>query len=114
MFRRLLLVLCVTTLCACTQRMGDLTFVSSKNIGYRYPALRRSVRGQDCAQSILFVPWGSLRPDVEEAVDRAVDQVAGGDMLINAAMYNDVLVTLIYNRNCIRVDGDVVNTAAPQ
>jgi hypothetical protein len=40
--------------------------------------------------------------------------VAGGDMLINAAMYNDVLVTLIYNRNCIRVDGDVVNTAAPQ
>jgi hypothetical protein len=114
MFRPLLLALSVMTLCACTQRIGDLTFVTSKNIGYTYPALRRSVRGLDCAQSILFIPWGSLRPNVEEAVDRAVDQVPDGDMLINAAVHNDILITLLYNRNCIRVDGDVVNTAAPR
>lgn len=113
MVRRVLFLLfvSVTGLSACTTtRVGDLTMASTKNLGYAYRPVRANVSGQDCAQNILGIPWGSLYPSLEEALDRAVGQVAGGDMMVNAVAHRELLITLLYNRDCISVDGDVVRT----
>jgi hypothetical protein len=42
-----------------------------------------------------------------------VSQVPNGDMMVNVTAYADFVITLIYNRQCVRVVGDVVNTKAP-
>ncbi|MGH7815443.1 MAG: hypothetical protein ACREQI_15755 [Candidatus Binataceae bacterium] len=111
MRRVLLPLLCAVLLSSCSIRLGSFTLTSTKNLGYTFTPLQKDVTGEDCAQSILFIPWGTLNPNLQEAVDHAVDQVPGGDMMTNVTIHDDVLITLLYNRNCIRVHGDVVSTA---
>ncbi|MBI3767763.1 MAG: hypothetical protein HY271_04610 [Deltaproteobacteria bacterium] len=108
---RTLLLLLGGLLAGCTVRLGDLTFASTKNLGYTYPPLARSVRGENCAYNILGIPLGTLNPNIQDAVDEAVRKTPNGDMLINASFHNDILIAILYGYNCIRVDGDVVNTA---
>jgi hypothetical protein len=106
-----LTLLLALMLSACSTRIGDLTLASTKNLGTAYKPIQSRVRGEDCTHMILFIPLGSLQPNLEEAVDRAVGQVPEGDMMTNARIYQDTLFTLLYNRGCIRVDGDVAKSA---
>lgn len=99
-------------LSGCTTRVGAFTFASTKNLGIAYSPLQTRVEGEDCVQSILFIPMGTLNPNIQDAVDRAVETVPNGDMMTNVTVNEDLLFTLIYNRRCVRVTGDVVSTLA--
>jgi hypothetical protein len=110
--RKAVLFLAITMLSGCTTRIGAFTFASTKNLGVAYPPLQTSVEGEDCVSIILFVPIGTLNPNIQDAVDRAVEKVPNGDMMTNVTVSEDLLFTLIYNRRCVKVTGDVVNTLA--
>ncbi len=97
----------------CTTRVGAFTFASTKNLGVAYAPLQTGVEGEDCVHFILYIPVsGTLNPNIEDAVDRAVEKVPNGDMMTNVTVNEDMLFTLIYNRVCARVTGDVVNSRA--
>ena len=91
----------------CAYRTGDLSVVSSKNVGLQPQLIRQRVEGRDCTHMLLFIPLGSLVPNLDEAMDRALEKVPDGNVLTDMAIYNDVLFTYIYNRTCLRVKGDV-------
>ncbi len=55
----------------------------------------------------LFIPLGKMSPVLDEALDRAMEQVPDGNIMTNVAIYNDIIFTLLYNRSCFRVRGDV-------
>lgn len=110
--RKAVLLVAIAMLSGCTTRIGAFTFASTKNLGVAYAPLQTSVEGEDCVTIILFIPIGTLNPNIQDAVDRAVEKVPNGDMMTNVTVNEDLLFTLIYNRRCVRVTGDVVNTLA--
>jgi hypothetical protein len=110
--KKAVLFLAIAMLSGCTTRIGAFTFASTKNLGVAYAPLQTSVEGDDCVNMILFIPIGTLNPNIQDAVDRAVEKVPNGDMMTNVTLNEDMLFTLVYNRVCVRVTGDVVNTRA--
>ena len=105
--RALTVVSLAALLVGCSIRMGDFTLLSSKNVGVEGEVIQRGVEGEDCVHMLLFLPLGSLNPNLEEAMDRAMAEVPSGNVMTDLAIYNDVLFTYLYNRICIRVKGDV-------
>lgn len=110
--RKAVLLLAVVLLSGCTTRIGAFTFASTKNLGVAYAPLQTRVEGENCVSIILLIPLGTLNPNIQDAVDDAVQKVPNGDMMTNVTLSEDLLFTLIYNRRCVRVTGDVVNTRA--
>jgi len=109
MFLTMFIVL-ISTGCG-TIRLTDFTVISTKNV--TIPATKGNrVQGKDCADLLLwFIPLtGSFNPDLKEAIDKALEQ-GGGDVLIDGVVYQDLIITFIYNRICYRVEGTVANTA---
>src|SRR6266851_6780081 len=100
MIKIMIFLACALGLTACSQRIGSFTLASTKNLGTSYAPLGTAT-GEDCAQVFFIVPIGSLNPNLQEAVDKAVAQVPNGDMMINVAVHEDVLFTLLYDRICI-------------
>ena len=96
---------------ACTTRLGDLTILSTKNVelnqigGFERHTVR--VEGKDAAPILLFVPAGT--PNMEEAVDRAIESVPGGVALVNAVAYAGWWwIPLVYGQEWFRVEGTVL------
>jgi hypothetical protein len=87
--------------------MGDFSLISSQNVAFAPEPIRRGVEGRDCVYTLLFIPIGGLVPNVEEAMDRAMDQVPEGNVMTNVAIYNDLIFTYIFNQQCTRVRGEV-------
>lgn len=110
--KRAFLFLTIIMLSGCTTRIGAFTFASTKNLGVAYPPLQTRVEGEDCVTQILLIPMGTLNPNIQDAVDRAVEKVPNGDMMTNVTLNEDLVFTLVYNRDCVRVTGDVVNSRA--
>jgi hypothetical protein len=108
------LALAVLMLASCSStRIGVFTFASTKELGRSYPTVQQHVVGEDCSNVIFFLPLASFSPSPQTAVDRAMAQAPSADMLTNITIRSEVLVTLLFNRGCIRVEGDAVSTHAP-
>lgn len=108
-------VACVLTLSGCTTvRMGSLTLTSTKNLGETYVPLQKQVSGENCTDDILGIPLGTLNPNLQDAIDDAVEKVPNGDMMTNVTIHKDLFVTIVFNQLCVRVNGDVVASNAPQ
>jgi hypothetical protein len=113
--RRLVAVLLLLTLPACATRIGDLSLATSKNLSRSFDSLAEDVEGKDCARVLwlLFIPipFGSLQPSLEEAMDRAIEKVPGGDMMTNVTITNEPflvpLLVINYRSDCLVVEGDV-------
>ena len=107
--RRLGIVLMVAGLAGCTQRIGQMTLLSTKNIPNTPKPIQQHVRGEDCIHQILFIPIGSLNPTLDQAIDNALEKVPGGDAMTDLQIHQDNLFLYFYNRICMRVDGTVVS-----
>lgn len=85
---RLLGVLSVLTLFACSQRLIDFTIISSKNVDLSKAAEftrgRERVEGKDTKYIIIFIPTGI--PNMKEAVDRAIEKVPGAVALVDGVL----------------------------
>ena len=90
----------------CRFNYGDLNLVSPRNVRFDTETLRRGVEGRDCMYTLVFLPLGSLNPNLEEAVDRALAEVPEANVLTDIAIYEDRVTTLLINQRCLRVKGD--------
>jgi hypothetical protein len=82
--RSILAVICCAAIAVgCSQRIGDFTLISTKNveIGGKYKKAER-MRGEDKAFYFLF-PFGT--PNLKNAVDKCIE-AGGGELLTNAVI----------------------------
>jgi hypothetical protein len=113
--RTWVLVICVagaTQAIACTFNIGTMTALATHNVNAPSSAVGRQVEGRDCVYWVLGIPVsGSLVPNLQEAIDRAMAQVPEGDAMTNVALYDDPTFYLVGGSNCLRVKGEVVKLA---
>jgi hypothetical protein len=89
----------------CTQRIGDFTLISTKNvdIGGKYKKIARHT-GSDSRPDILTIPIGT--PDLKQAVDNCIE-AGKGELLTNAVVDFDFWTAILYGRRTYTVTGDV-------
>lgn len=101
------------TVSACTERVGDFTLISTKNVDFSKPASEaagaKRVTESDCAPTVLIFPIG--RPDLKEAVDRALEAGRGNLMIDQVTYYRYWYIPPIYGERCIVAEGTVVDVA---
>lgn len=102
------LLFLVLTATGCSFNMGTLTTASTKNISLPHTVIKKAVEGEDCAKSLLFIPLGSLVPNIQEAADKALAKTTDANALTDVVIYSEPLVFLIYNQVCLKVRGDAV------
>lgn len=97
-------------LSSCTQRISDLTVISSKNIDIEnktFKILDERVTGEDKKHIIVFIPTG--QPSMKEAIDRAIESQKGGVALSDASIeIKWWWIPYIYGQNTIKVEGNPV------
>jgi hypothetical protein len=105
------MVICVLALalgCTVTNRMADMTVISTKNISSLKNAQRMGTFGGKTCMGMLFA-MGKV-PDMEDAIDQALEQ-GKGNAMVDAVIYSDLThcagtpLTL-----CYRVKGTVIRT----
>lgn len=107
----LILSLAALLFSGCSVRVADLTLVSTKNIDLSDTQLdaRKGQRhkGEDCRFVLLgLIPFGL--PNMEEAVDKALEAGKGNIMVDEVTEYKNIWF-LIGGLSCIDVEGTVLN-----
>ena len=115
MTRLVMVVLAATLVCTgCTMRQADLTIVSSRNVnlaGLNKPRTgdEPRVEGRDTQHIVLFFPVTGP-PNLEEALDNALDK-GKGDTMVDAVIYSyGWYIPLIYGQAGWKVKGTVINS----
>ncbi|MGH8475180.1 MAG: hypothetical protein ACRER2_05320 [Methylococcales bacterium] len=95
----------------CSVRVADLTLVSTKNIDLSDTQLdaRKGQRqkAEDCSFVLLgLIPFGL--PNMEEAVDKALEAGKGNVMVDEVTEYKNIYF-IIGGLSCIVVEGTVLN-----
>jgi len=76
----LIVVACVLPLCGCQKRLGDFTFLSSKNIDLSnldMEAGRDAPRVEGVDSRLIILGFTSGPPNLKEAVDQAIESGRG-------------------------------------
>ncbi len=99
-------------LASCSFNMGTMTALATHNVNIPSRPVERQVEGSDCIYTVLGIPVsGSLVPNLQEAIDRAMAQVGEGDAMTNVALYDDPTFYILGSSECFRVKGEVVRLA---
>jgi hypothetical protein len=108
MIRRLpYLALLIPISLGCTQRLGDLTVATNKNVVLSTFDPRAdeavSAEGKDCKHIIIFIPTGI--PNIEAAIDRALADADRNFMTDVVMTRKSWYIPLIYGQDCMRITG---------
>lgn len=95
----------------CEQRLGDFTFLSSKNIDLSNLEMDAAegapiVEGED-SKPIIFV-FSTGTPNLKEAVDRAIESGGGTALSDVSIYYTEWYIPCIVGERKFRVRGKVV------
>lgn len=101
----------------CFHRLGYFTVASThnvKNLNYSNASGgAQHVDGKSCIHYILFIPVGHYDDRIQRAMDDAIangqDRGLAGDLLVNVRMDLSTWSVLIYGKNCVNVEGDLVS-----
>lgn len=98
---------------ACATR-SDFTAISGKNVNLSDVRIDRSkskgrVEGADCMKIIVIFPT-SGPPNLEEALDRAVEGVRANVLLDAVVEYSYWYIPYIYGETCWKAQGDAYDT----
>lgn len=103
-------LLCV----GCTQRLGDFTLISTKNVDLSDASIDvktgRRVTGEDCRYIALFIPLGA--PSIKEAVDDALEKGNGNLLVDQVTFVRSWYVPLIVGESCYVAEGTAVEAIA--
>jgi hypothetical protein len=95
----------------CSQKIADLTIVSTKNVdvGTNYVKVKSDAEGSNMAHIIIIFPIGA--PNIESAIDDVLDK-NNGDIIINARLeYQTFYIPYIYGQNKYVIKGDIYKKA---
>jgi len=115
--KKLALILSIVALLftGCSQRLGNMSVVSTNNIHGLTPNVNvnSAVEGKSCYQTFFVVPVGDFYNRLQVATDNAINngRAAGlqGDTLINAKVDESFwFIPFIYGHNCTIVSGNLV------
>ena len=90
----------------CTQRIGDFTLISTKNvdIGGKYKKLDGRFVGEDKRGEIIGIPLGL--PNLKTAVDNCIEN-GKGELVTNAVLDFSYWTAILYGERKYTVTGDV-------
>lgn len=112
----LFLPLLIIVFSGCTQRLGDLTIASTKNvaftreggIGTQYVEVG-DCEGRDFDYLIVFIPTGT--PNIEDAADNCLDN-GDGDLMTNVVLRSRFIYFVLGAQTGYLVEGDVWKEAS--
>ena len=109
-FELLLVMTFVITAVGCGGRLGDFTFLTTKQFNLPVTTMEKHgrVTGEDCARNILGIPIGHVQPHTKEAIDQAVEKAQGSNALIDAVIEWNAFTLILYGENCIKAEGEAV------
>ena len=102
------IILIVFLFVSCSQRIGDFTVMSTKNVDLNanYVKVERSVKGESMKPIIIVFQTGY--PNLEEAIDDALSKVHDGVMMTDVSLkYRWFYIPYIYGELAYEVEGDV-------
>jgi hypothetical protein len=93
----------------CSTPIGSFGLISNHDLGLDPQVIAEEVSGKSCAYHALgFIPiGGKWNPSPIDAMQDILAQVPDGNLLTNVSIYNETIYTVLYARNCIRVEADV-------
>lgn len=91
-----------------TFRQADLTLATTRVLPVTPKPVAKGVSEADCAYILHLIPLGSVNPNIDEAIDRAIAQAPGANALVNVSVRQDRFLTGLVNIVCMRVTGDAV------
>ena len=112
-----LTLLVVIGFSGCSTRLGNMTVVSTNNIDGLSADIKAEQRtkGESCMHTFLIIPWGDFQNRLQIATDNAIDngRKAGlsGDVLVNAKISTTHWTAIVYEQNCLIVEGDLIPLA---
>ncbi len=103
------LLLGLAILGGCGGRLGDFTFLTTKqfNLPVNSMEKRARVTGEDCANHFLFFRVGHIQPNTKEAIDQAIEK-EDANALIDAVVEWSWFDFILFGSNCIKVEGTAV------
>jgi hypothetical protein len=72
--------------------------------------LRPAATGRSCRASVLGLPLADGEPRLQDALGEILALDAEGNVVVNAEVRWRRVVTGIYNRRCVEVQGDLART----
>jgi hypothetical protein len=102
----LIAVIAISLLSGCSQRVGDFTIVSTKNveIGGKYKKLDSRFKAEDRKPMILGIPIGI--PNLKTAVDNCIE-AGKGELLTNAVLDASFWTIFFFGEQWYTATGDV-------
>jgi hypothetical protein len=96
----------VFTLVGCTERIGDFTLASTKNvdIGGKYKKLEGRFTGEDVKGMLLTIPLG--QPSFKKAVDNCIE-AGKGDLITDVVLDHTFCTAIVWGQQGFTVTGDV-------
>ncbi|HZL10904.1 MAG TPA: hypothetical protein VFC65_12985 [Prolixibacteraceae bacterium] len=93
---------------SCSYRVLDFTLISTKNVdlsrGASFERGKTRVEGKDMVHLIIYIPLG--RPNLKEAVDRAVESIPGCIALLDGVVYSKFWwIPFLYGQQSITIEG---------
>lgn len=105
--RLVLFLSVITVLSSCSYRVLDFTLVSTKNVDLSkassFERGKKRVSGEDMVHVILTIPTG--RPNLKEAVDRAIEVTPGCIALVDGVIYSKGWTAIVYGQLSYLVEG---------
>jgi hypothetical protein len=95
----------------CSQRIGDFTVISTKNVdlGTNYVKIKSNGEGKDLKHWIIIFPIGV--PNIKSAIDDSLNQ-NDGDVIMNAVIESGFwYIPYIYGQSWYAVKGDIYKKA---
>jgi hypothetical protein len=94
----------------CSTRLGSVNVLQPKFDPFGVKLLSPNVAGRSCRTSILGVPLQPGDPEVQEAIAQILAIDAEGDVVTDAQIGSEHLVTGVYNRRCVWIRGSLGRT----
>lgn len=88
----------------CTTQLGHTTLLTAESIDGIPEPVADDVEGEHCQ-----IQWTiDLQPKLQKAMQRALESAGDGNALANTSIYYTRQTWILFNRNCVSVEGDVV------
>jgi hypothetical protein len=95
---------------ACSTSFGPMGMLGTSSADFGLKLLRPGAVGRSCRSSVLGVPLRSGQPEMREALGEILALDREGNVVVDAEVAEERIITGLYNRRCVQVRGDLSRT----